>query len=321
MTTLIRRCTLITLSALLTLSGAALAAINHDFDVAADGGKLVVEAEGARLNVRGGSGNQVRVAISRGSDDADEIEDDYDIEFSQRGDSVTVTLEHRRGWSFSNWFSKSLVVEIDLPTRFDVDLRSSGGSVTVRDLIGNTRAQTSGGSLRFEDVDGPIYGRTSGGSIYLEGTTGDADVVTSGGSIRIGKVDGAINARTSGGSISIEQAGGPVFAKTSGGSINVGEVQGAIEASTSGGKISAKIVAQPNADSKLTTSGGSVTVYLEPSIAVALDARTSGGRVHNDLPIALQGSTSKTKMVGNLNGGGPKLTLRSSGGSVNVRAL
>ena len=73
--------------------------------------------------------------------------------------------------------------------------------------------------------------------------------------------------------------------------LDVGEVQGAIEAKTSGGRISARITEQPSADSKLTTSGGSVTVYLNPSIAVALDVRTSGGRVHNDLPTNLQGTT------------------------------
>ena len=321
MASLIRHSTLLANSALLILSGVAAAdTITRDFDVTT-GGKLIVQAERAKLVIRGGGGDRLQVAITRGNDDAGEIEDDYDIDFSQQGDEVRVDLKHRRKWSPSNWFSRSLVIEVDLPARFDVDLQTSGGSVDVQGLTGVIRAKTSGGSLHFEDVDGPIHGRTSGGSIYLEGTSGDADLRTSGGSIRVGEVDGQVQARTSGGGISVERAGGPVLAKTSGGGIEVGEVHGAIEASTSGGGIRAGIAAQPLADSRLTTSGGSVTVSLGPSIAINLDAKASGGRVRSDLPITMRGSFSKSSIEGDLNGGGPRLYLRASGGSVNLQEL
>jgi len=40
----------------------------------------------------------------------------------------------------------------------------------------------------------------------------------------------------------------------------------------------------------LSTSGGGVTVELAPSIGVELDAHASGGGVHSDMPMTIQGT-------------------------------
>jgi len=50
-----------------------------------------------------------------------------------------------------------------------------------------------------------------------------------------------------------------------------------------------------------------------------LDAEASGGGVHCDLPVTMQGSGSATKLKGPVNGGGPVVHLETSGGGVHVR--
>jgi DUF4097 and DUF4098 domain-containing protein YvlB len=110
---------------------------------------------------------------------------------------------------------------------------------------------------------------------------------------------------------------GDVDVKTSGGSIRVDEVSGTINAHTSGGSITAIISQQPLGDSRLTTSGGSVSASLAPSIAVDLTASTSGGRVSSEFEV--DGSVKKTRITGKVNGGGPKLVLKTSGGSVRIK--
>jgi DUF4097 and DUF4098 domain-containing protein YvlB len=145
------------------------------------------------------------------------------------------------------------------------------------------------------------------------------DVDTSGGSIKISNLVGTVNAHTSGGSISLGRIDGLVDINTSGGSINVDEVTGTIKAHTSGGSVNAKISQQPSGDSKLTTSGGSITVYLANDIAVDLTARTSGGRVHSDFDV--NGEKRKKSIRGAINGGGPKLVLKTSGGSVRIKEM
>ncbi len=299
-------------------ASAANSPISQSFDVSA-GGKFIVNAESTKIDVRGGENSQLNVHITRGDDSEEDIRDDYDIAFSQNGNSVDVSIKRRSKLSFGH--SRSLTLEVSLPGKFDVDLNSSGGRITVQDVTGEIQSRTSGGSLHFDNVAGTVQGKTSGGSIQLSGNPETAELRTSGGSIRVGTVAGDVNANTSGGSISIEGAGGSVVAKTSGGSIKIGEAHGTISAKTSGGKIVAHLPTQLSADSELSTSGGSVTVYLGDSFAANVNARTSGGRVHNDFPILVQGNSSKSSLKGELNGGGPELHLRASGGSINLRKI
>jgi len=51
-----------------------------------------------------------------------------------------------------------------------------------------------------------------------------------------------------------------------------------------------------------------------------LDLNTSGGEVECDLPVTMQGKFGESKLRGKLNGGGPLLTLRTSGGDIELRS-
>jgi hypothetical protein len=305
-------CTLLSLPA---LAGAA--GIERRFDVA-PGGRLEVESEGASVEVTTHDGAGARVAITRGTDEEEEILEDYRVDFAHDGDRLRVEVERKRPWVLflSRW--KSPEIAIELPARFDVDVKTSGGAVAIADLDGPVDARTSGGSISLAAIGGPVMASTSGGSIRLESSAGTADLRTSGGSISIGEVSGEVHARTSGGSISIARAGGPVTANTSGGSIEIEEVLGAVVATTSGGSIRTYLSEPPRADSELRTSGGGITVVLDEGIGVDLDAR-AGDRVTSEFDVAGEGShRDDDELYGAINGGGPALLLRTSGGGIRV---
>jgi len=146
-----------------------------------------------------------------------------------------------------------------------------------------------------------IISRTGGGSFSLSSLQGDVDTYTSGGSIKLSKVIGNAKVKTSGGSIRIEG------------------IEGNVNAHTSGGSIKATLSKQMTEDSALTTSGGSVTAYLPANAKVDLIAKTSGGRVRSDFNV--DGTIKKTSIRGTINGGGPELKLKTSGGSVSIKKL
>jgi DUF4097 and DUF4098 domain-containing protein YvlB len=236
---------------------------------------------------------------------AEEIFEDFILDFEQSGDVVRIIGDYERA---NRWFgsdNNKLRVEFlaRIPDKFDVDLETGGGSIYVDNLEGKVRVSTSGGSLRFNRIKGPVDASTSGGSITLKSCEGYADVRTSGGSINIGNVDG------------------DVLAKTSGGSITVDEVKGSIEATTSGGSVTAQISEQPKSDCRLSTSGGSVTVYLAEDINVDLDARTSAGRVDSDFKVEVHGRYTRSSLRGEINGGGPELYLRTSAGNIYINEI
>ncbi len=275
------------------------------------GGLLTVDSDLGSIEVQAVSGNKVKVEVfrkvdSRYEDDIEEIFENFKLDFDQRGNDVIVTGEFKN--RTNRWWNRGrrklrLRYVISVPTEYNVDLKTSGGSISVDDLEGEVKSKTSGGSLTFGDIKGPVYGRTSGGSIH------------------IGEVEGEVDAHTSGGSITIKKARGRVVARTSGGSINVEEVMGSIEASTSGGTVTAHISRQPKHRCYLKTSGGSVKVYLAEDIALDIDASTSGGHVETDFPVTIQGRISKRSLRAKINGGGPEMVLKTSGGSIYLRKL
>ena len=251
-------------------------------------------------------------------DKIDEFLEDFTVEFNQSGNEIEIIGKLRREWKSGWWDHLKVEFIIKVPVQFNVDLNTSGGSISVEDLEGEAEAHTSGGSLSFGNITGKVSGHTSGGSIQLEGSRGDAYLRTSGGSISIGEVEGDVDAKTSGGSVSIRKAAGEVNASTSGGSVTVEEVKGAIDASTSGGSVTAYISEQPQKDCRLKTSGGTVTVYMDENIAVDLDAKSSSGRVDCDFKILIQGRQDEKWLRGEINGGGPELYLRTSGGNIYI---
>lgn len=299
---------------LLLLTAAAEARTEQQTFNVREGGMLAVDTDRGSIKVATHNRSQVRVDIQISGSKADR----FDVAFNQDGNRITVRGDYDGGISWGWGNQLKVEFKITVPERFDVELRTSGGSIRVEDLAGEVFAKTSGGSLYFGDIQGSVKGKTSGGSVTLEGSRGDADVHTSGGSIRIGDVDGRVLANTSGGSIHIDQARGDVEASTSGGSIRVDEVQGSVRASTSGGSIQAFISQQPTGDCRLTTSGGRVEVRLAEGISVDIDAQSSGGRATSEFDLD-KARLSKNSLQGQINGGGPQLYLRSSGGGVSIR--
>ena len=112
---------------------------------------------------------------------------------------------------------------------------------------------------------------------------------------------------------------GDVEAHTSGGSITSEDIEGNINAHTSGGSIRVTMTKQITEDASLTTSGGSIVANLNDDIKIDIDASTSGGRVRSEFDV--DGRVKKQSIRGEINGGGPRLKLRTSGGSVRINSI
>jgi len=313
----------VTFALVLLLATAAQAAtdtIRKGFHVA-PGGTLYLDAGvGAITIVTGGSGVAFEVnRKARGRHDDEQLRE-HRITFRQDGNDVHVESDFDHSWD--RWFSDYDVEwNIRVPADYNLDVKTSGGSIDLADIGGTVDARTSGGSIKTGMLKGPATLKTSGGSIHIGGTRGSVVAHTSGGWIKVGDASGPVEAKTSGGSITITRAEGDVIARTSGGGITIEDASGTVDASTSGGSIQARLSRQPRGDSRLTTSGGGVTVTLANGVGVQLDAKASGGGVHSDVPITIVGSQDDDELRGAINGGGPRLVLRSSGGGIRVKPL
>jgi hypothetical protein len=72
---------------------------------------------------------------------------------------------------------------------------------------------------------------------------------------------------------------------------------------------------------KLSTGGGGISVRVPATTAFDLDAKTDGGGVTTDLPVAVVGKIEEGRLHGPVNGGGKSVQLRSGGGNIHVKKM
>ena len=310
------------------------------------GGSLTLVSEFGAIEVQTAEGNQVEIVVTKATKPlsksaAKDALADFDVTFANEDTGVRIEGAFKQGREHWRKVLNRLEIrfQVTVPKDYNVDLDTSSGSISVADLNGNVRAKTSGGSLRFGNITGTVWGRTSGGSIKLTSCGSPVDLKTSGGSIEVGDVAGDVQARTSGGSLRFGDIQGSIWGKTSGGSISIADchggadvhtsgggiklesVGGDVNAKTSGGSIRAAVTTQLQNECNLRTSGGGITVTLLPNIAIDVDAETSGGHVSTDFVVTsvIQGKVPRNRLKGSINGGGPLLKLRTSGGSIRLQ--
>jgi hypothetical protein len=273
-------------------------------------GTLHVETQGGEIRVSPGSDRTVKVTarekIRAGSEaEADELLKKLELTIEQSGNDISARAKYERqlgGFHWGSWPPVQVDFIVTVPAEFATDLHTSGGSIVIGDLAGKAYARTSGGDIKLGRMGGEVNVKTSGGNIALGSAAADVSLETSGGDITAGAVAGKAALSTSGGGIRLES------------------VAGAVRAHTSGGSIKAAIAGALKEECSLSTSGGDIRVSVEKSAAFRLDASTSGGGVHADgLTITMEnGGTGRSKLAGAVNGGGPTLKLRTSGGSIHV---
>jgi len=325
----------LTALALLLATGVAAEAateetLNKTFS-ATSGGTLVVEVAFGSIEVTTNTTSEVAVDVWRKvTRSSKTMEKEYltanPVEFTQDGNTITVRCrrsdQEKKGWSiWGNGNRNEAKYTIRVPAQFSAKLSTAGGPISVSDLTGDVKASTSGGGLKLARIHGPLNGNTSGGAIRVSDSEGEIKVSTSGGGIEVAGGSGSLRGNTSGGRISVDEFTGPISVSTSGGGIAIEKATDKIEGNTSGGSIDVTLAAPVKEEIKLSTSGGGVSVKVVDGSAFNLDASTSGGGVTCDLPVTVSGKQERNRLKGPVNGGGPSVLLRTSGGGIHVKNL
>lgn len=265
-------------------------------------GDLDVQTSGGFITVEGSSSNTMRVEMYVRKDgqnlSPEDVDlEDWDISLTQSGNTVEVIAERANG-NRGSWGNNNISVSfvIHSPQEMSSKLNTSGGHIETRNLKGSQQISTSGGHIELDSLEGNIEARTSGGHI------------------NISNIQGETRAKTSGGHINAHNVEGNLEVKTSGGHIQLASVSGSIEAATSGGGIDADLnTIGPHVN--LRTSGGNVSVTIPENIGLNLKLR--GSYVNTSLD-NFSGEVEHNEVKGELHGGGPEISARTSGGTVSL---
>ena len=248
------------------------------------GGLLEVDVEPGAVRIEPWSKDEVVVE----AEGIDERHPDR-LVMKQSGNKITVQYRDPRS------HTDRLEFLIKVPSKFNVDIQTSGGSVKQSDVLtGDFKAETKGGSIKIEHVIGKVDVETGGGGIKAEKVEGDATMQTGGGSIETRGVTGTLSARTGGGSITLRDAGGKVNASTGGGSVKVENAKDWIDISTGGGSV---YVRGAMYGAKVKTGGGSIEME---NITGVVNVSTGGGSIKCELTPGEKGNSTITTGGGDI---------------------
>jgi len=214
-----------------------------------------------------------------------ELGKDLRIDSHQDGDRVELVARVSDHLGISGLFrSRTLRIEVRMPRRADLQVETGDGSVKSNALEGTVDIHTGDGSIAVDGLKGDIRLHTGDGSIEARSLDGKVDALSGDGHISLdGRFDG-LQIRTNDGHVDARLQGGSKMASAW----------------------------------TIQTGDGGIDLRVPEGFQADLDASSGDGRITLDIPLTVAGSVSKSKVRGQLNGGGPALTLRTGDGSIRI---
>ena len=228
---------------------------------------------------------------------------DWKIEWNKDGDTIELEARCRYRKSEASKMSRRLTVFV--PRRFDLEIKSQGGPIHIKNIEGTINGKTLGGELKLHRLKGTAHLKTMGGAITLTDSNLDGKLSTMGGRVLFENVVGDVEGHSMGGSVVYKNVkrkkgtpnGQPIRMKTMGGAIIVNHAPNGAILHTMGGKVNIKSAAK-FIDAK--TMGGDILVK---ELDGWIKASTMGGKID-------------VTMVGDPSKGKRDVTLESKGGDI-----
>ncbi len=204
------------------------------------------------------------------------------VVFERKGDEVWINARDPKGIAVVGGYDEHFTVDVTVPHNITLNVRSTDGALDCEPLEGR---------FHFESTDG---------AVRAKGLKGDIDVTTGDGRMILAELDGTLRVHTGDGRL------------TTDGRFDV------LELSSRDGRLD--VTARPG--SKVTNAwslesgDGAIELRIPFTLATRLDARTRDGRLRVNLPLPAGRDTDRNTLVGDLNGGGPPLRIRTRDGSI-----
>jgi DUF4097 and DUF4098 domain-containing protein YvlB len=198
-----------------------------------------------------------------------------------------------------------------------VHVNDGDASLTLHKLIGTVTVEGHAGDTDIADVTGDLslhgdfFGTTN-----LEHVNGAVEFVTSRTTFTAARLDDSFSVDSD--SLDASELLGPVVLKTRNKNITLDRVQGSVDVVNSNGSVNLTN-ATPLAPISITNTHGSVDLGLPGGAGFTLNAQTHNGDMENDFGLPTESLREMHTLRGNVNGGGPSVSISTSEGDVTVR--
>ena len=129
-----------------------------------------------------------------------------------------------------------------------------------------------------------------------------------------------VDLSTTNGAVDVRGATAEVVARTTNGGIRAESSGGPVRARTTNGSIDARMRELGDArDLDFSTTNGSVTIEVPPTLGAEVEMSTVNGRVHTDFPMTVSGRIDPRHLRATIGDGSRRIRLRTVNGNVELR--
>ncbi|MEP0827402.1 MAG: DUF4097 family beta strand repeat protein [bacterium] len=319
---------------------------------AADSVEFYLSNIPGRIDIMGGADNQViikAVKFVRASDqeEAEELGAAIDIKVTRTENRISVLTDYLKSARKSPSFWDRLFgadqegfggvdYTISVPRNCRLELEGSPGDIMVDGISGELYINASYGEVRlsaiagnidiekngpgeitFKDINGDISVSASSCDLSLESVDGSADIRLTSGDIRGDGLQGSLVIAQSSGEVNLRRLSGDVRLRSNAGAIDIQQDSGAADIVTQAGDVTIKTALKTYKDISVRTTAGRIVLTVPENSSGLLRLETGAGEIRTDLKLAVR-SVTKNRLVGEFGSDGPKISLTTASGHIEV---
>ncbi|HUE56027.1 MAG TPA: DUF4097 family beta strand repeat-containing protein [Candidatus Udaeobacter sp.] len=286
--------------------------------------------------------------------DAQKLADPVSAEIVQNGDGYEI---HPTGTGAGD-SRISLDLDVSVPKNSSLTIRNEKGDITVSDMAKPVSITTTNGDIEVRDTAGDVTIETRKGDIKVSDTKGNVKIAGHGGEINVSSATGGLtidgefygpiradkiakgvrfisqrtdltltqltgHMETSSGNLEIADAPGNLSLRTNSYDVSIENATGKVKVDNRNGNVEVRFSAPPKEDVELYNSSAGITLSLPESSSFNIVGDCHSGDIDSEFSAdSLKKSSTDSgdsHLEGNYGRGrGPKITLKTSYGSISV---
>jgi DUF4097 and DUF4098 domain-containing protein YvlB len=320
------------------------------------GGSLNVVADRGTLRIVTSPDDKVHVSVRKiiraeSQDQANKKNSAVNPEISVAGTIVTINSARKN----SDWEGVTTDLEISLPRKANLELRTGRGDIEVRDREGNIEAHSMRGNMTLASVTGNANLHVKRGDVDVRSITGDVRVEGRADDVSVADVSGVLDlqgdffgnvnvekiakgvrfkssrtdlefARLNGsfvmdsGDLRADGVAGPLRLDTRSKDIHLEDVSGDVHLENRNGEVELHPDPKsPLGNIEISNKSGAIRVTLPSTANFQLDARALRGEIETDFDsIKPTDNDREARATGTVNKGGSRLQLSTEHGTIMV---
>lgn len=333
--------------------------VNVDPKTVPANARILIRTGRGDISVHSGAGNEIRVSAKKtarawNEESAQHLAEHVTAEIVQNGDSWEV----RPAGSNSGDSRISLDLEVEVPEKSSLTLKTERGNITASDIGAELNITDRNGDVEVRGTNGDVSVDMRGGGVKLYDTKGNLKISGQGGEIEAVSATGSLTVdgdffgpmradkiakgvryispqtdltlsqlaghlELGSGNLQILDAPGNLTMRTRDNDVSIENAGGRLKVENRNGNIQLRFISPPKEDIEVFNSSSEITVSLPGSSSFDLQAVCQSCDINSEFS-GLKGNDADSgnshRLEGKYGSGrGPKITLKTSYGSISLR--